>query len=160
MARCYSRQKNNIASKCLVLDSQKNNCMIKKKCLSSECFFEIACEQVYPNLITPVDKEYLVREPLVIELDNECLFLDKDTRLNGFHIESTGVRVLVKEGDSIEKWGAIAYTMSRKGIIRKLYVPYKGTVVLTYSDPISKPEKYIIFIDTANKVRRLKKNGS
>jgi hypothetical protein len=56
------------------------------------------------------------------------------------------IRSIVSEGNFLERWSTIAYTRSRKGVIRKIRVPFRGTVVLIYSDPIERPEKYIFFI--------------
>ncbi len=100
---------------------------------------------MYPNIIAPSGREYVLKEDLLVEYRDGCILLRKNVKLKGKRITFHSVKPVVMEGQVIKRGDTIAYTLSNKGSMRRIRADEDGAVVLVYSSPITKPEDYIIF---------------
>lgn len=110
--------------------------------------FEVRpCEEIFRKYIElKSDNEALVQENLILFVGDKCTFLKKGSKLKYFLIEANEISLRVVEGQTLDRWQVVAFTFSKKGIIRKVKIPFSGKLVFIFSDPISKPERYVLLL--------------
>ncbi|HEW63533.1 DUF2118 domain-containing protein, partial [Fervidicoccus fontis] len=71
--------------------------------------------------------------------------IERNEELKYFIIEASQINTRKKPGDSVKKWDEIAVSKSKKGILRRIKIPFEGQIILVEQDPTYKPER-IVFI--------------
>ncbi len=144
--RCFVSETNSNAKVCI----RGRECFFSDSS-SNNCFYEIPCEEILKYMVIE-DKPRTTKDILVL-LEEKCMVLNKGTELEAIEIIASQVRVIVKEGEKIRKWQPIAYSLSKKGVLRKIKSHKDGILFLSYWDPVSKPSKTIVFLTDENQVK-------
>jgi len=85
----------------------------------------------------------------------EGLLAEKNTRVCIVEIQGHRPIVFVNEGDEINEHDELAYTISRKGVIRSIKSPCSGVILLVVNITWEKPEKYILVVVNRDEYRSI-----
>jgi len=116
---------------------------------------------IYENVLEYIDllNQTISRGIIVIKEFGknimEGLLVEKDTRICIIEIQGHRPIVFVNEGDEIEEYDELAYTISRKGVIRSVKSPCNGVILLVVNITWEKPEKYILVVVNRNEHRSI-----
>jgi hypothetical protein len=155
--RCFAEQFfHQIDGNAQGLDLKDDGCFFSKE----GNFKELPCEEVTMFIFEHIEKENSakVKADFIVVVQDKCILVPKGSLLKTFSIEYSMVRIRVTEGEPIEKWSEIASSISKKGIYRRLRSPIEGLLVLVYQDPLSKTDRYVLYVDTNNQAKVLRKN--
>lgn len=155
-ARCFAEQSSISAEKALSLDIAENRCIFS----NTGKFKEIPCEEIPSNFFELKESgiHVEIRGSFAVLTDDKCILVPKGSILRAFSVEYGMVRIIVSEGYYIKKWEEVAESISRKGVYRRIRSPIEGLLVLVHQDPLSKTDRYVLYIDADNQVKVLERN--
>ncbi|AFH42443.1 MULTISPECIES: DUF2118 domain-containing protein [Fervidicoccus] len=106
----------------------------------------IACEEIIFNNISFGERNICVSKGnFIIKTPKNSFLIERNEELKYFIIEASQINTRKKPGDSVKKWDEIAVSKSKKGILRRIKIPFEGQIILVEQDPTYKPER-IVFI--------------